>query len=112
MADGTPLKLKGIAITHPTLPAALRPTTRAAAGKNANEFLPDGYLKIDAAFDLSARARATASSSMAAAEASARWPSSSRPRAGPRSTRPPGRPRPSSCAAPSARPAGVSRGKY
>ena len=60
MADGTPLKLNGTAIIHPALPAALRPATRDVEGKKANEFLPDGYLKIDAAFDLSARARATA----------------------------------------------------
>ncbi len=59
MAANIPLKLDGIPITHPTLPAALRAAARGADGVKAREFLPDGYLKVDAAFDLSARARST-----------------------------------------------------
>ena len=59
MAETIPLKLTGVPITNPTLPAALRPATRAADGAKASEFLPDGYLKIDAAFDISTRARST-----------------------------------------------------
>ncbi len=59
MADNIPLKVTGIAIPNPTLPAALRPATRAAGGAQASVFLPDGYLKIDAAFDISAHARST-----------------------------------------------------
>ena len=59
MADNTPLKLNGTPIVNPTLPAALRPATRAVDGLKASAFLPDGYLKINAAFDISALARST-----------------------------------------------------
>ena len=59
MADKTPLKLNGIPIVNPTLPAILRPATRGGDGATAGKFLPDGYLKVNAAFDISARARST-----------------------------------------------------
>ena len=59
MAANIPLRLNGTSISHPALPAALRPATRAAGEAKASEFLPDGYVKIDAAFDISARARST-----------------------------------------------------
>jgi CHAT domain-containing protein/pimeloyl-ACP methyl ester carboxylesterase len=59
MADNIPLKLNGTPIIDPTLPAALRPSTRSLGGAKASEFLPDGYLKISAAFDISSRARST-----------------------------------------------------
>jgi len=59
MAQDISLKLSGRPISNPTLPAALRAATRGADTAKAGEFLPDGYLKIEAAFDLSARARST-----------------------------------------------------
>ncbi|HEX5023180.1 MAG TPA: hypothetical protein VFX54_21100, partial [Candidatus Binatia bacterium] len=59
MADKIPLKLNGIPIVNPTLPAVLRPATRGADGATAAKFLPDGYLKVNAAFDISSRARST-----------------------------------------------------
>ena len=57
MADNIALKLHGTAIANPILPAALRPATRSLDGAKATEFLPEGYLKINTAFDISARAR-------------------------------------------------------
>ena len=59
MAHDISLKLSGSPIRNPTLPAALRAAARGADSAKAGEFLPDGYLKIEAAFDLSARARST-----------------------------------------------------
>ncbi|HEX9788825.1 MAG TPA: CHAT domain-containing protein [Candidatus Binatia bacterium] len=59
MAANIPLKFNGTPIANPTLPAALRGAARGAESAKASEFLPDGYLKIDAAFDMSARARST-----------------------------------------------------
>ena len=59
MADKIPLKLNGIPIVNPTLPAVLRPATRGGDGATAAKFLPDGYLKVNAAFDISSRARST-----------------------------------------------------
>ena len=59
MAHDISLKLSGRPISNPTLPAALRAAARGADSAKAGEFLPDGYLKIEAAFDLSARARST-----------------------------------------------------
>ena len=59
MADNIPLKLNGTPIPNPTLPAALRPATRSLDGAKATEFLPDGYLKVNAAFDTSSLARST-----------------------------------------------------
>jgi CHAT domain-containing protein/pimeloyl-ACP methyl ester carboxylesterase len=59
MAENISLKLDGAPIINPRLPAALRPATRAVGGAQATEFLPDGYLKINAAFDVSTRARST-----------------------------------------------------
>ena len=59
MAQNIPLKLNGTPIVNPTLPSALRPATRAVDGARASVFLPDGYLKINAAFDISSRARST-----------------------------------------------------
>ena len=59
MADPVPLKITGTPIINPSLPSALRPATRAADGATASQFLPDGYLKINTAFDISARARST-----------------------------------------------------
>ncbi len=59
MAQNIPLKLNGTPIVNPTLPTALRPAIRAVDGARASVFLPDGYLKINAAFDISSRARST-----------------------------------------------------
>ena len=59
MARDIPLKLNGTPIVNPALPAALRPAIRSLDGAKANVFLPDGYLKINAAFDITARARST-----------------------------------------------------
>ena len=59
MADNIPLKLNGSPIANPTLPAVLRPATRSLEGAKATEFLPDGYLKINTAFDISSLARST-----------------------------------------------------
>ena len=59
MADHIPLKLDGTPIANPSLPTALRPPTRSVDGAKATEFLPEGYLKISAAYDISARARST-----------------------------------------------------
>lgn len=59
MAETIALKLNGAPIANPSLPAALRATTRGADGRKASEFLPDGYLKITAAFDVGTRARST-----------------------------------------------------
>lgn len=57
MAGTILLQLNGIPISQPGLPPGLRRATRTGAGAAAGEFLPDGYLKVDAAFDVSARAR-------------------------------------------------------
>ena len=59
MTDSISLKLTGTPIANPSLPNALRPTIRAADGGLANEFLPDGYLKVTAAFEVSQRSRST-----------------------------------------------------
>ncbi len=59
MAEHIALKLNGTAIANPSLPAALRPATRSLDGAKATEFLPDGYVKMSAAFDISAHARST-----------------------------------------------------
>ena len=54
-----PIKLHGAPISDPALPTSLRPGTRGSDSARTNEFLPAGYLKIDAAFDVGARARST-----------------------------------------------------
>ena len=54
-----PIKLHGAPISDPALPTSLRPSTRGSDSARTNEFLPAGYLKIDAAFDVGARARST-----------------------------------------------------
>ena len=54
------IKLQGVPISDPALPSALRPATRGMDDARTNDFLPAGYLKIDAAFDVGARARSTA----------------------------------------------------
>ena len=60
MADNISFKLTGTPIANATLPNTLRPITRAAEGAKADEFLPDGYLKVTAAFDVAQRSRSTA----------------------------------------------------
>jgi pimeloyl-ACP methyl ester carboxylesterase len=59
MAENIPLKFNGTRITNPALPAALRPAIRATDGAAASEFLPAGYVKVDAGFDVGAHARST-----------------------------------------------------
>ena len=59
MAQNIPLKLNGTLIVNPALPALLRPSTRAVDSVEASRFLPDGYLKIKTAFDVSSAARST-----------------------------------------------------
>ena len=59
MAENISLKLTGAPIAHPNLPSALRPATRSAGGARADEFLPDGYLKITSAFEVGQRSRST-----------------------------------------------------
>ena len=59
MAEHIALKLNGMPIANPSLPAVLRPATRSFDGAKATEFLPDGYVKMSAAFDISAHARST-----------------------------------------------------
>ncbi|HEX9264987.1 MAG TPA: hypothetical protein VF977_11495, partial [Candidatus Binatia bacterium] len=60
MADNISFKLTGTPIANATLPNTLRPITRTAEGAKADEFLPDGYLKVTAAFDVAQRSRSTA----------------------------------------------------
>ena len=59
MVQNIPLKLNGTLIVNPALPALLRPSTRAVDSVAASRFLPDGYLKIKTAFDVSSAARST-----------------------------------------------------
>ena len=60
MAESISLKLTGAPIAHPSLPSALRSALRGVDGARADEFIPDGYLKISAAFEVGRRARSTA----------------------------------------------------
>lgn len=57
MADSFSLKLTGTEIASPALPNALRPATRSVDGAKADEFIPDGYLKVKAAFEVGRRSR-------------------------------------------------------
>ncbi|MGN6720151.1 MAG: esterase/lipase family protein, partial [Candidatus Binatia bacterium] len=59
MADRIPLTLTGSPIADPALPAALRPALRGVGPGRSDEFLPDGYVKIIAAFDVGRRSRST-----------------------------------------------------
>ncbi len=59
MAENISLKLTGAPIAHPNLPNVLRSALRGVDGARADEFLPDGYLKITAAFEVGQRARST-----------------------------------------------------
>ena len=55
MAESISLKLTGAPIAHPGLPSALRSALRGVDGARADEFIPDGYLKISAAFEVGRR---------------------------------------------------------
>ena len=60
MAENISLKLTGAPIAHPNLPNVLRSALRGVDGARADEFIPEGYLKISAAFEGGRRARSTA----------------------------------------------------
>jgi len=60
MAETISLKLTGVPIAHPSLPSALRSALRRVDGARADEFIPDGYLKISAVFEGGRRAHSTA----------------------------------------------------
>ena len=60
MAETISLKLTGAPIAHPSVPSALRSALRGVDDARADEFIPDGYLKISAAFEVGRRARSTA----------------------------------------------------
>ena len=60
MAGSIALKLTGIPIANPALPAALRPALRAAGPAPSDDFLPAGYVKVTSAFDVGKRSRSTA----------------------------------------------------
>ena len=59
MTDSITLKLKGTPIPNPALPGIFSASSRGAAAAAANPFLPDGYLKLKDAFDVSQRARSS-----------------------------------------------------
>ena len=59
MAENISLKLTGAPIAHPNLPNVLRSALRGVGGARADEFIPEGYLKISAAFEVGRRSRST-----------------------------------------------------
>ena len=61
MTDSILLKLKGTPIANPALPGIFSDSSRDATATVSSQFLPDGYLKIKDAFDVSQRARSIAS---------------------------------------------------
>jgi CHAT domain-containing protein len=59
MPGTIPLRINGTIIPNPVLPSALRPAARSANGNKGSIFLPDGYVRIEAAFDVSVRGRSS-----------------------------------------------------
>jgi hypothetical protein len=60
MAESISLKLTGAPIDHPQLAARFAFALRGVDDARADEFIPDGYQKISAAFEVGRRARSTA----------------------------------------------------